>query len=214
MDKKLRQCLALSGVAQAAYMVRQLAHHGMVGQDKLNTLVRSLFIQSPRTTEEVYGGVSRLNLGMQVLQEIVRNDGGNDSLKSPEVMRYFLGILHLERRLAGRSDLLRIIGDRLGKLDHEALDSPDLASPALLRKLAAVYQDTLSTLPYRIQVTGEVNFLKNEEVADRIRAVLLGGIRSAVLWQQSGGRRWQLLLARRHINRNLHLLLNRLHEIH
>ena len=71
MDKQLRQCLALSGVAQASYLVKQLAHHGMVGQDKLNTLVRSLFITNPHTTEEVYGSVSRLNLGMQVLQEII-----------------------------------------------------------------------------------------------------------------------------------------------
>ena len=214
MDKKLRQCLALSGVAQSAYMVRQLAHHGMVGQDKLNTLVRSLFITSPHTTVDVYGSVNRLNLGMQVLQEIVRSDDGNDSLKSPEVMRYFLGILHLERKLAARQDLLRIIGKRLEQLEHAALDSPDLASPDLMQRLASVYQDTLSTLPYRIQVSGEVSFLKNEEVADKIRAVLMAGIRSAVLWQQSGGRRWHLLFFRRNIDRSLHLLLNQLHEIH
>jgi high frequency lysogenization protein len=73
MEKKMRQCLALSGVAQSAYLVKQLAQHGMVGQDKLNTMIRSLFITNPGTTEEVYGSVSRLNLGMQVLQEIVRN---------------------------------------------------------------------------------------------------------------------------------------------
>ena len=71
MNRKLRQCLALSGVAQSAYMVKQLANHGMVGQDKLNTLVRSLFITKPTTTEEVYGSVSRLNLGMQVLQAVL-----------------------------------------------------------------------------------------------------------------------------------------------
>ncbi len=214
MDKKLRQCLALSGVAQSAYMVRQLGHHGMVGQDKLNTLVRSLFITSPQSTIDVYGSVSRLNLGMQVLQEIIRNDDSNDSLKSPEVMRYFLGILHLERKLAARQDLLRIIGKRLDKLEHDTLNSHDLASLMLLKQLAELYQDTLSTLPYRIQVSGEVSFLKNVEVADKIRAVLLAGIRSAVLWQQSGGRRWQLLFTRQKINRNLHVLLNKLREIH
>ena len=213
MDKKLRQCLALSGVAQAGYMVKQLAHHGMVGQDKLNTLVRSLFIMNPRTTDEIYGSVSRLNLGMQVLQEIVRNNS-DDSLKSPEVMRYFLGILHLERKLGARGDMLRKIGERLDRLEHEALDSPDLAGPQLLRELAAIYQDTLSTLPFRIQVTGEANFLKNEDVADKIRAVLLTGIRSAVLWHQSGGRRWQLMFMRKQLDRNLHLLMHQVHEIH
>lgn len=212
MDKKLRQCLALAGVAQAAYLVKQLAHHGMVGQDKLNTLVGSLFAQNPHTTEEVYGSVSRLNLGMQVLQEIVRSEEGN--LKTPEVMRYFLGILHLERKLAGRRDMLDTIGKRLQAIDHAPLNDPDLAVPEVIRNLAALYQDTLSTLPFRIQVTGEISFLKNEDIADKIRAVLLAGIRSAVLWQQLGGRRWHLLVYRRQIDRQVLHLLNRVHQIH
>ncbi|MDG2176134.1 MAG: high frequency lysogenization protein HflD [Gammaproteobacteria bacterium] len=212
MDKQLRQCLALSGVAQASYMVKQLAHHGMVGQDKLNTLVRSLFITNPHTTEDVYGSVSRLNLGMQVLQEITRNEEG--SLKTPDVMRYFLGILHLERKLSARAGMLAIVGERLEQMDTMELDSPDLGNPEIINTLAKLYQDTLSKLPFRIQVTGEVNILKNEETSDKIRAVLLAGIRSAVLWQQLGGRRWQLLLQRRKIDRNLLLLMNKVHEIH
>lgn len=212
MDKKLQQCLALAGVSQAAYMVKQLAHHGMVGQDKLNTLVRSLFITSPKNTEEVYGSASRLNLGMQVLQEIVRNEEG--TLKSADVMRYFLGLLHLEAKLAKREDMLDLIGERIESIERPELDDPDLGSPDVIHDLAMLYQETLSTLPFRIQVTGEVNYLKNDDIADKIRAVLLAGIRSAVLWRQLGGRRWQLLFRRKTIDHNLHLLMNRVHEIH
>ncbi len=212
MNKKLRQCLALSGVAQAAYMVKQLAHHGMVGQDKLNTLVRSLFITNPGTTEDVYGSVSRLNLGMQVLQELLRKEEG--SLNSPDVMRYFLSMLHLERKMSAHPSMLITIGESLDTMPHLDLDDPDLANPELVRSLAKLYQDTLSTLPFRIQVTGEVKILKNEDTADRIRAVLLAGIRSAVLWQQSEGRRWHLLIGRKKLERQLLLLMNQVHEIH
>ncbi len=212
MNKKLRQCLALSGVAQAAYMVKQLAHHGMVGQDKLNTLVRSLFITNPGTTEDVYGSVSRLNLGMQVLQELLRKEEG--SLNSPDVMRYFLSMLHLERKMSTHPSMLTTIGESLDTMPHVDLDDPDLANPELVRRLAKLYQDTLSTLPFRIQVTGEVKILKNEDTADRIRAVLLAGIRSAVLWQQSEGRRWHLLIDRKKLERQLLLLMNQVHEIH
>ena len=212
MEKKMRQCLALSGVAQSAYLVKQLAQHGMVGQDKLNTMIRSLFITNPGTTEEVYGSVSRLNLGMQVLQEIVRNEEG--SLKSPDVLRYFLGILHLERKLAAKKGMLAELGQRLDNMQHLSLDDPDLANPDLIHELSGLYKETLSTLPFRIQVTGEANFLKNEELADKIRAGLLTGIRSAVLWYQSEGRRWHLLIGRKKIERNLLLLMNKVHEIH
>jgi len=212
MEKKMRQCLALSGVAQSAYLVKQLAQHGMVGQDKLNTMIRSLFITKPVTAEEVYGSVSRLNLGMQVLQEIVRNKQG--SLKSPDVLRYFLGLLHLERKLSAKKEMPTELGQRLENTPHLSLDDPDLANPDLIRELSALYRDTLSTLPFRIQVTGEANFLKNQELADKIRAVLLSGIRSAVLWHQSEGRRWHLLIGRKKIERNLLLLMNKVHEIH
>jgi len=41
--------------------------------------------------------------------------------------------------------------------------------------------------------------LKNEHVANRIRALLLAGIRSAVLWYQLGGRRWRLVIYRKRI---------------
>jgi high frequency lysogenization protein len=212
MDRALRQCLALSAVGQAAYMVKQLAHHGMVGQDKLNTMVRSTFVQNPHTLEDIYGNVSRLNLGMQVLQEIIRNEGG--SLVTPEVTRYFLGILHLERKLSSQRGMLNSIGDKLSDIAHPDLGDPDLASPDILQALASVYQDTLSTLSFRIQVTGEMQQLKNDDVAKKIRAVLLSGIRAAVLWQQVGGRRWHLLFKRNSIGRNLLLLINRIHDIH
>jgi len=129
-------------------------------------------------------------------------------------LRYFLGLLHLERKLSAKKGMLTELGQRLDSVQHLSLDDPDLANPDLIRELSGVYKATLSTLPFRIQVTGEANFLKNEELADKIRAVLLAGVRSAVLWYQSEGRRWHLLLGRKKIERNLLLLMNKVHEIH
>jgi len=106
------------------------------------------------------------------------------------------------------------LGQRLDNMQQLSLDDPDLANPDLIHQLSGLYKETLSTLPFRIQVTGEANFLKNEELADKIRAVLLTGIRSAVLWYQSEGRRWHLLIGRKKIERNLLLLMNKVHEIH
>ncbi len=149
---------------------------------------------------------------MQVLQELLRKEEG--SLNSPDVMRYFLSMLHLERKMSTHPSMLTTIGESLDTMPHVDLDDPDLANPELVRRLAKLYQDTLSTLPFRIQVTGEVKILKNEDTADRIRAVLLAGIRSAVLWQQSEGRRWHLLIGQKKLERQLLLLMNQVHEIH
>ena len=67
--------------------------------------------------------------------------------------------------------------------------------------LGTLYQDTVSTLPFRIQVQGKVEHLQDERIANRIRALLLAGIRFAVLWHQIGGRPWHLFVLRGRINR-------------
>jgi high frequency lysogenization protein len=48
-------------------------------------------------------------------------------------------------------------------------------------------------------VRGEPLHLQNPDNATRIRVALLAGIRAAVLWRQTGGKKWQLLLRRRAI---------------
>ena len=48
----------------------------------------------------------------------------------------------------------------------------------------------------RIIVQGDQGYLSNPDNAARIRALLLAGIRAAVLWRQAGGTRWNLILGR------------------
>ena len=69
----------------------------------------------------------------------------------------------------------------------------------IFEQLAKLYQDTISTLSYRIQVQGRLENLRNDNIANRIRTLLLGGIRSAVLWYQLGGRRWRLVFYRKRV---------------
>ncbi|MEY4642371.1 MAG: high frequency lysogenization protein, partial [Pseudomonadota bacterium] len=82
--------------------------------------------------------------------------------------------------------------------------------PEAIRELSRLYQGTLSTLPFRIQVRGDMNHLKNEHTACRIRALLFAGVRAAVLWRQVGGKRWHLLLQRKRIARDVTRLLHKL----
>jgi high frequency lysogenization protein len=59
-------------------------------------------------------------------------------------------------------------------------------------------------------VAGEQRHLSDPENADRIRAVLLAGIRSAVLWRQCGGVRWKLLFHRGRLQQEARRLLKSL----
>ena len=73
----------------------------------------------------------------------------------------------------------------------------DITHDNVLANLAGIYGETISQIPPKIMVAGENSYLSSRSNADRIRAILLGGIRFAVLWSQLGGGRWQILIKRR-----------------
>lgn len=204
MERELEQTLALAGVVQCAAMTAQLAHHGMAPADRFSTALESLFVTSPQQAADVFAGVTHVRFGLETLQELL---AGSRSGTSGEVLRYVLNLLHLQGRLAKRRDLLNRISEGLEQINRQGFERPYSANPQVIRQLAKLYQDTLSTLPFRIQVRGDMQRLQNELVAARIRVLLFAGVRAAVLWEQCGGRRWQLLFARKRLARHCDTLL-------
>lgn len=199
MNQIEHQTLALAGVAQAAFLVNQLAMHGMVAQDKFGTSIHSIFALTPATTIDVYGSVKNLKLGLETLQGYL---GNLESVLSPnETLRYILGILHLESHLQQNPAMPDQIRKDLERLQQRHAESVYLEDNQALKDLSRVYRNTLSTLPFRIHVRGDLNYLRNELIADKVRILLLAGVRSAFLWRQLGGRRWQLLFKRGQIMR-------------
>jgi high frequency lysogenization protein len=201
-----QQNIALAAVAQCAALVHMLATRGRAPQPELIACVNPLLVLNPGSVEEVYPRVADLGLGLRTVQDIFSN---NQLRENAELIRYTLGMLSLRNRLVGNAAMENLIRERLRhiqpvrEVDSAALDEIDSDEPyqqdRIFQQLASVYQDTISTLAFRIQVQGKVENLKNENVANKIRSVLLAGIRSAVLWYQLGGRRWRLVFYRRRI---------------
>lgn len=187
------QTLALAGVFQAAALVQQIAHTGRCATPSLETSIESLFITDPGTTLEVYGELKNLREGLASLNSVFSNQSRKQDV---EILRYGLSLIQLESRLNSNRDMLNVIGSRIEQARHTA-NHFGFSHSNLMSNLAAIYSDTISTLKPRIQVIGDPNVLKMDENAARIRSLLLAGIRSAVLWRQTGGRRWRLIFTRR-----------------
>ncbi|MDR0780890.1 MAG: high frequency lysogenization protein HflD [Pseudomonadales bacterium] len=196
MDNDLKQTLALAGAAQAGFLIYQLAHHGLAAHDKLAPLVQSLFVVKPRDVEEVYGETGKLRLGLQLMVELIED--GTASQANAEAIRYVLNLFHLQSRLHGNSAMLEQLRRGIDTIAQQYPEAQRLED-SCLRELSKLYQDTISQLGRRIQVRGDMRFLQNELVADKVRVTLLAGIRSAWLWQQVGGRRWHLLFRRKRL---------------
>lgn len=190
------QTLALAGVFQAGSLVQQIAHHGHCDETSLETSIRSLFATKPDHTLDVYGGeLSDIRDGLQALSIVLAQQTRPQDV---EILRYVLNLIHLESKLKRKSDLMEVIGSRIDQARHTASHFGYTHSN-LISNLASIYTDTVSTLRPRIQVNGDPKILQRDENAQQIRAVLLAGIRSAVLWRQSGGHRWQLIFTRKKV---------------
>ena len=80
---------------------------------------------------------------------------------------------------------------------QQQLEHFDVVHPNVTARLADIYMKHISTLGPRIMVSGEHNYLEATDNANRVRALLLAGIRAAVLWEQLGGGRLQFLMRRK-----------------
>jgi high frequency lysogenization protein len=197
--------LALAGVVQAAMLVEQVAKTGQVQQDAYKCSIESLFDLNPASTLAVYGGNARhLRIGLEALRDMLAGQH-----KHQEAMRYALGALHLQKKLAGRKDMLNTIASRIAQAASQA-EHFSSTHDNVIGNLGQVYSETISTFRFRIQVMGDYNYLQQTRVASQIRALLLASIRSAMLWRQLGGNRWQLLLQRKALAAQVDQLLRNL----
>ncbi len=185
--------LALAGICQAARLTQQLAHEGRCDDTALRTSLQSIMATSPPSTLAVFGNNAQaLRIGMEALLcvlSIQHKPAGT------ELIRYTLGMMLLERRLHANQSAMGMLTTRITELDRQLMHF-DLLSEQMFSALAALYVEIISPLGPRIQVTGAAPLLQNPQVQNKIRASLLAGIRSAVLWQQVGGGRLQLIFNR------------------
>jgi high frequency lysogenization protein len=199
------QTIALAGVAQAAALVQQLATTGMTDSAAMEASIASVLKIDSDSVIDVYGSLAGLKLGLQQLN--IQMTGYK--IVNPEQARYSASLVFLENQLSGRKDLLNTI--QIGITKAQAQNEQfGLLHENVLANLGEIYQSTISTLQPRIMVNGEQMYLSRPDIANKIRACLLAGIRSAMLWKQCGGTRWKFLFFRKKIQAELQNLLKQL----
>lgn len=213
MEHSQDRILALSGIFQAARLVQQLSRKGRAETQPFSASVQSIMIIDAPDTSTVYGGPRGVALGLQLLHDKLSGSAGRDDL---EMAKYVIAMLQLETALRRHPEVADAIRQGIDtiKRQMEFFEAPEdeTVHPRLLEKLGELYTRTLSTLTPRIMVTGEQGYLASPQIAASVRTALLAGIRSAVLWRQLGGRRWQLLLSRRRLAAAAEAQLKTLHQ--
>jgi high frequency lysogenization protein len=193
MNNLEKQTITMAAVCQASVLVQKIARTGAVEEAELAIMLNSIMVTSPESILEVYSNdVAHLTSGLKALIEQL---GNQTSKKDPELTRYVVSLLGLERRLANKKNQLSLLGERIEQSQRQ-LAHYEITSDTLIASLASIYSDLLSPIGTPIQVAGEPSLLKQQGNQHRIRALLLAGVRSSVLWRQVGGKRRNILFGR------------------
>lgn len=185
--------LAFAGICQACRLVQQLAHEGKIDDNTAEIMINSTLNINPTSTLGVYGNSEEnLRVGLNSLLSILT--ASNNTLSS-DLTRYLLSLIGLERRLRKNLPASNELKRRIELLQRQKIYF-DPMSNGIFNALAGIYVDVISPIGPRIQVKGSPDMLQNSSIQAKVRALLFTGIRSAVLWQQVGGSRLQLMFSR------------------
>lgn len=196
------QTIALAGIAQVAVLVQQVATTGSCDEESMTASIGSLLKIDSDGIADIYGGLSGLKLGFDQLNGQITGE----KPPNPEQARYAASIVFLERKLAGRKDYLATIRAGIIKAQSQT-EQFGLLHENVLANLGELYHSTVSNIQPKIMVNGEQRLLSRPDIANKIRALLLAGIRSALLWRQCGGSRWKFIFYRRRIQDELQRLI-------
>lgn len=183
--------IALAGVFQAAALVRDLATQGRADSVAAESSLSSVFRIDSDSAADAFGGIGGVRLGLEIL--IANLDSAQ---REAGVAQLAMGILRLERKLARRGAMLAQVRSGIEAIQRQ-VDHLGVAHATVQARLAELYAETLSQVTPRIVVHGNPVHLSDTRRVEQIRALLLAGVRAAVLWRQVGGNQWRLLLRRR-----------------
>ncbi|OQW78743.1 MAG: lysogenization regulator HflD [Proteobacteria bacterium ST_bin11] len=199
------QTIALAGIAQACSLVHQLAGTGNCQNAAFEASITSLLKIDADSVVDVYGGLLGVRHGLEQLTTQL----GSRVLASPEQARYAAQIVYLQKQLIKQPNMQKTIQAGVSKAQAQA-EHFGVLHENVLANLADVYHSTISTMQPRIMVQGDQQYLGNQSTVNKIRALLLAGIRATLLWRQCGGSRWKLLFFRKKIQDEAKFLLSQI----
>ena len=196
--------IAFAGICQAVALVQQVAKDGYCDTNAFETSVKAIINTNPSNTLNVFGHESDLKLGLECMVK-----GIDSSPAGSEITRYIISLMALERKLSEKPEAMSQLGDRIQMIERQT-DHFDLFDEQMISNIASIYLDVISPAGPRIQVTGTPSVLQQTTNQHKVRALLLSGIRSTVLWRQVGGKRRHMVFGRKKMLEQAQILLARI----
>ncbi|WP_372882072.1 high frequency lysogenization protein HflD [Psychromonas sp.] len=201
------RCIAFAAICQAAYLIDKIATKGTCPDSAaFDASLHSIMRVESDTPLEIYGSYSALEVGFRSMLEQLDNAGNSRNM---QITKYIIGMLTLEKKLNKNKATLSLLGQRINQVQRQ-LAHFDINDASVLSNLDSIYRDLISTLGPKIQINGSPSCLQQAQTQHKIRALLLAGVRGAVLWRQLGGKRRHLIFSRKAM---IHQTKQNLHRV-
>ncbi len=193
LTKIQQQTLALAAIFQACHLIYELGATGTCNQAAFETNIHSIYTLDAPNFYSIFGNIENLKHGLEVITHLLAQK--NKTKEQALISRYAFDIIFLQRKLMKKTETLDYIRRRL---KHAALQRQyfNEINDTIIENLSDIYSHSISQFHYKVQIIGKLQYMKNPKVFNQIRALLLSAIRASVLWQQLGGKRHHLFLAR------------------
>jgi len=210
------QTIALSSLYEIAQMIKKIAWQGHNSEDEISPLLAPLLRveEEQGSVLDIVGGVKSISRGLHTF--LTTLDGKSEIDR--EINRYVFSLIYLAKQLNKNPNMLTYVSKELdhvkdltgfnSQADAENSDHYTLDDELTLRQLSNIYQSSISKLGPKIMVNGKPECLSVEKNTQTIRALLLSGIRSAILWHRHGGSRLNLFLKKKEFIRKANELLS------
>jgi high frequency lysogenization protein len=212
----MNRTIAFAGLAQSIQIVQDIAWKGKSNSNDFKPLLASLLSINASSTAAIYNGSFELTSGLRTLKNYLTllNRAPN-----PDFFQLANNLIRLQKQIEKNPSLLTPLTQAIQTLSKQLIPSIEPNTPyfdalqdesfynEIIHLADKIYIQNISTLPYRIQVKGEPNYLKMNKHQKTIRAALLCAIRSIFLWRQLGGSRWHFFYQKKEMLSCIHLLL-------
>ncbi|SRR5574344_839385 len=201
------ESIALAALFQCCTQIQRVASTGYFDDNSVACVLRALLVTDPKTIEDIYNPKD-LSVGFKQIKE---SFGRTDLSKTEEtisITKMALKLITLAHNIEKNSRIFNRLSDEIDGLKRAiTTEHPDffdgkttvVTDAQNIHLFGALYQSIISPNFAKLLIYGEERNLKLVENQERIRALLLAGVRAVILWRQVGGRRRFLVFRRKAI---------------
>ncbi|MDX1901029.1 MAG: high frequency lysogenization protein HflD [Gammaproteobacteria bacterium] len=189
MNKLDNSVIALAGIAQAIGLVSEIAHTGKFNEVAFDASLQSILQTESTDVLSVYHGWDGIQYGLTKLIWLLTPPS------KPAETRCMLSVMRLQKKIFRSNKMLNALTQRIQQAKKQAnYFSP--THPTVISNLADAYETTLNALHFSTAIRGNPRIVNAHLNIEKIRALLLAGVRSTLLWRQLGGSKLMLIFCR------------------